>query len=261
MTLDDGLVDEMRSAGVLLLEGVIDAATLQAVRDAVEEQRSREALSRVLESGGKHVRAIHGGHREDDRLAQLVAHPRLLDPARQLLDDEVYLYQFKVNLKEAFGGAAWPWHQDFAFRHRQDAMPEPRALSIALFLDDVTPANGPMMFLQGSHREGLIPTRGDRDGQWTDDVSADLTFTLENEQVRELAVKYPTVAPTGCAGSLLLFHPNIVHASVGNISPDPRAMAIVTYNAMSNVPSSPSKRPEFLVSREAVAIGSPGTAQ
>ena len=46
-----------------------------------------------------------------------------LGPAKQLLRHHVYLHQFKVNFKQAFVGGAWPWHQDFAYWHILDGIP------------------------------------------------------------------------------------------------------------------------------------------
>ena len=52
------------------------------------------------------------------------------------------MHQYKINAKGAFDGDVWQWHQDFGVWHRDDGMPEPRAMNIAVFLDDVSGANG-----------------------------------------------------------------------------------------------------------------------
>ena len=61
------------------------------------------------------------------------------------------MHQFKVNAKAAFDGDVWQWHQDYGTWKRDDEMPEPRAMNIAVFLDDVTAANGPLLFLSLIH--------------------------------------------------------------------------------------------------------------
>src|SRR3546814_5967569 len=66
------------------------------------------------------------------------------------------MHQFKINAKAAFDGEVWQWHQDFGTWHRDDEMPEPRAMNIALFLDEVSAVNGPLMFIPGSHRAGTL---------------------------------------------------------------------------------------------------------
>jgi len=40
-------------------------------------------------------------------------------------------------------GDVWQWHQDYGTWKRDDGMPEPRAMNIAIFLDEVMPINGP----------------------------------------------------------------------------------------------------------------------
>ena len=81
-------------------------------------------------------------------------------------------------------------------------------------------------------------------------VSASLKYTLESATVADLAQQSGLISPKGSAGSLLLFHSNIAHASVPNISPYERVFVIVSYNSVQNTPLQVANpRPEFLVSR------------
>ena len=57
------------------------------------------------------------------------------------------MHQYKVNAKAAFDGDVWQWHQDYGTWARDDGMPEPRAMNISVFLDEVMPINGPLMFI------------------------------------------------------------------------------------------------------------------
>ena len=90
---------------------------------------------------------------------RLAAHPRLVRPVEQLLGGKCYIHQFKINAKAAFDGDVWQWHQDYGTWSRDDLMPEPRAMNIALFLDDVTEFNGPLMFIPGSHQGAACSRR------------------------------------------------------------------------------------------------------
>ena len=74
-------------------------------------------------------------------------HPRLVEPLQQLFGEGVYVHQFKINAKAAFEGDVWQWHQDYGTWARDDGMPEPRAMNIAIFLDEVLPINGPLMLI------------------------------------------------------------------------------------------------------------------
>jgi ectoine hydroxylase len=86
----------------------------------------------------------------------LASHPRLVEPLLQLFGEDVHVYQFKLNAKATFEGAAWQWHQDYGTWARDDGMPEPRATNIAVFLDEVMPINGALMLIPKSHKQGVL---------------------------------------------------------------------------------------------------------
>ena len=64
--------------------------------------------------------------------------------------------------------------------------------------------------------------------------------------LRELASSGELVAPKGPAGTVLVLHPNLVHASGPNLSVFDRRLIIVSYNSIHNVPERLGARPEFL---------------
>ncbi|MEY9878212.1 ectoine hydroxylase [Streptacidiphilus sp. MAP12-33] len=220
-------------------------------------EQDRPDVVREKESGA--VRGIHGCHAYDDLCAALVRHPLLLGLAEELVGGPVYAYQFKVNLKQAREGAAWPWHQDFAFWHEEDGMPQDRAVNIAVPLDDVHAGNGPLVLIPGTHRLGLLdlPQReeqGERErGDWRSHVSADLAYTISGGRAEQLGRELGRQTLLGPAGTVHAFHPSIVHASSNNSSADRRALLLITYNAVDNAPARPT-RPTFLVSRDTEAI-------
>ena len=57
--------------------------------------------------------------------------------AMQLFGKPLYMHQIKINAKAPFDGEPWQWHQDYGVWARVDGMPEPRAMNISLFLDEV----------------------------------------------------------------------------------------------------------------------------
>jgi len=171
---------------------------------------------------------------------RILAHDeRLVDPLEQVFGEKCYIHQFKINAKSSFSGDVWQWHQDFPTWHKDDGMPEPRAMNIAVFLDDVLPINGPLMLVPRSHTAGAIDTEHD-----TSTTNYPL-WTLDNAKVAELAEQGGIVAPTGKAGGLLMFHANLVHGSAGNITPFPRKIVYLTLSALSNQIVKPT-RPEFI---------------
>lgn len=168
------------------------------------------------------ARTAFAAHKYSEVFRRLGAHPRLIDPVEQLLDGSLYMHQFKINAKAAFDGEVWQWHQDYGTWQRDDEMPEPRAMNIAVFLDDVTAANGPLLFIPGSHKQGVVDAGHDLE------TTSYPLWTLDRETVSALADKGGCVAPTGPAGSVLLFSSLLVHASPPNISPIGRTIVYLS---------------------------------
>ncbi|GAB1715817.1 MAG: L-proline 4-hydroxylase [Nitrobacter sp.] len=250
MRLTDNCLKSFRQEGYALLPEVLSSQELAVIRSHIDELAKIESESRVLERDGRTVRALHGCHLHDALFDRLVRLPAFLEPARQILESEVYTYQFKVNTKAAFRGDVWPWHQDYIFWRNEDGMPAAHAVNAMVFLDDVTEFNGPLYFMPGSHREGCIasPKPPGPDAGWQNDVSADLKYQISEEQLASFGQRYGLVAPKGSAGAVVFFDCNIVHGSPSNISPSARRMLIITYNAVNNVPiPRPRPRPAFLV--------------
>ena len=141
--------------------------------------------------------------------------------------DKVYALERKEVVRELSGVArtafaAHTYNQDFGTWHRDDQMPEPRAMNISVFLDDVTAANGPLLFIPGSHKLGVVEA-----GHDIETTSYPL-WTLSRDKVTELANRGGCVAPTGPAGSMLLFSSLLVHASPPNISPFGRSIVYLS---------------------------------
>ena len=110
----------------------------------------------LRERGSDAVRSVIAPHHRSDVFRAMSQHPRLVEPVMQMLGDEVYLHQFKVNTKTAHDGEIWHWHQDYRTWYEDDGMPEPHVINATVFLTDVNEFNGPMMFIPGSHKLGRV---------------------------------------------------------------------------------------------------------
>ncbi|MEY9860746.1 ectoine hydroxylase [Catenulispora sp. GAS73] len=228
-----------------------DSVALLRERVASISAQSRPEV--VHEKGGNAVRAIHGCHDFDEACAALVHCSALVSLATALIGaPAAYVYQFKVNLKPAREGAAWPWHQDFAFWSEEDGMPRPDAVNIAISLDEMHEGNGPMILIPGTHRLGLfdLPPKKSHGSEedWRSHVAADLAYTVNADRAETLARKHGKRLVLGRTGSIHVFHPSIIHSSSDNLSADGRALLLITYNAVGNAPTR-TTRPSFLVSR------------
>ena len=256
MYITDQQIQDYRRDGFLLIPDLFSPAEVQEMKAELPALFEEDSPERVMEKETGVVRSVYGSHRRSDVFARMVRDPRLLVPSQRLLDDDVYVHQFKINAKLAFRGEVWEWHQDYIFWRNEDGMPTARVVTLALFLDEVNEFNGPLLFIPGSHQGGVIEPRGRKDaGQgepsWKADVSATLSYTVQQDTLAELVGQHGIVAPKGPAGSVLFFDGNVVHGSAPNMSPFDRMLALVTYNAVSNAPAPREKpRPEFLCSRD-----------
>jgi ectoine hydroxylase len=166
----------------------------------------------------------------------------------QLFGERLYMHQFKINGKMAFEGDVWQWHQDYGTWKNDDLMPTERAMNVAIFLDDVDEYNGPLMFIPGSHKRGVLDAGHDLTTTsyplWTLD-SALVTQLVERAGGRRGGI----VSPKGPAGSMLMFHSCLVHASSSNLSPWNRVSVYLSLCAVSNHIRR-FKRPEYIAHRD-----------
>ncbi len=155
MKLSKEQLKQFHEEGYLFLPEVFTAEEAKLLKQESENVYSMNRKEVWREKTGV-ARTAFAAHTYNEGFKRLGAHPRLVNPVKQILEGDVYMHQFKVNAKAAFDGDVWQWHQDFGTWHRDDQMPEPRAMNISVFVDDVTAANGPLLFIPKSHKFGVV---------------------------------------------------------------------------------------------------------
>ncbi|MHB1104526.1 MAG: phytanoyl-CoA dioxygenase family protein [Devosia sp.] len=229
MELTHEQIAQYQRDGYLSLPGVFAGAALDTLRGAMRRIIAADRDWNFYESEGGPVRAYNACHWDEPVFADLVRAPETLTPARQILGGDVHLFQFKMNPKAPFGGSTgWAWHQDYPRWKTSDGMTENRAINVAVFLDDVTEFNGPLFLVPGSHRDGVLD--GEEHANTPGLVALELTDTVVARAIDAGGI----VSAKGPAGTVLVFDPNIVHASTSNISPFTRHTAYLTYNHVEN---------------------------
>ncbi|MFH8386831.1 phytanoyl-CoA dioxygenase family protein [Kitasatospora sp. NPDC018058] len=254
MQLTEDQLEKYGRDGFLVLPGVLTDHELGAIRSAFAEDAAADGPHRITEDDGTTIRAIYASHTRHPLFRDLVSSERLLGPATQLVSQDLYVYQFKINAKQPFGGEAWAWHQDYPVWRDFDRMPAPQAVNVAVFVDEVTEFNGPVVFLRGSHRLGSADRvhRGDSRSEMHVDPH---DYAVPADELAGLAETHEMTSPKGPAGTVVFFHPEIVHGSAPNISPFPRNLLIATYNASENAPRpAVEPRPEYLVGRDTTPL-------
>ncbi len=135
MQLSDQQIEQFERDGYCFLPDAFSQAEIDLLMAEVPGIFAQDRQENVREKDGRTVRTTFAAHRFNDAFRRLSRHPRLIEPARQLLGGGVYIHQFKINAKAAFDGDVWQWHQDYGTWARDDLMPEPRALNVALNLE------------------------------------------------------------------------------------------------------------------------------
>jgi len=209
--ITDQQVALYREQGYLVVErlfGPADLARLEAATAAlVERSRGVSAHDEVFELEPDHapeaprLQRIKAPHKVDAAYLNLLCDERLLAVLRRLLGPAVRLQNSKLNLK-ASGGAPVEWHQDWVFYpYSNDDV-----LAAAVMIDAMTPDNGPLMLVPGSHRGPVYSHHSE--GLFCGAVDA----AVAREALKRAV---PVTAP---AGSVSFHHVRMLHGSDVNRS-------------------------------------------
>lgn len=248
MQLTNQQIQSYESDGYLVMESVFTKHEVASLLEAMDSDVA-DGPHRIVDQESNKLLALYASHQRIDAFAALVRSPRLLTPARMLTGGAVYNYQFKINVKPAFGKDQVSWHQDYTAWKIADQLPSPRLVNAALLLDDATEFNGPLIFVPGSHRAGNL--RDDRIDSATSKLHLDPEeIALRPRHIAHLVENLGMRSVQAPAGSLILFSPEIVHGSAPNMSPVPRRLLIATYNSCSNLPQTTRPRASYLVGRD-----------
>jgi ectoine hydroxylase len=247
MHLNQDQIAQFDREGYLFFPGLFTQEEIKTLTDEVPALYAQRRPENVREKGSDAVRTNFAAHLYSAPYARLARHPRMVEPIQQLFGEDVYMHQFKINGKMAFEGGVWQWHQDYGTWVNDDQMPEARAMNVAIFLDEVNEFNGPLMFIPGSHKQGVLPA-----GHDTSTTSYPL-WTINNDAIGTLIDKGGLVAPKGPAGSMILFHACLVHASGSNLSPWNRVSVYLSLCAVSNHIRR-FKRPGYIAHRDFTPI-------
>ena len=238
--------------GYLFFPSHFSQKEIQYLSSAVPELYEIREEYNFREKGSDAVRTNFAAHLYSTPFAKLARHPRMIKPVEDLLQEKLYMHQFKINGKMAFEGDVWQWHQDYGTWFNDDLMPSARAMNVAIFLDEVTEFNGPLLFIPGSHKKGVIKANHDLT------TTSYPLWTIDNNLIKQLVDRAGghdggIVSPKGPAGSMIVFHSCLVHASSNNLSPFNRISVYLSLCAVSNHIRR-FKRKEYIAHRDFTPI-------
>ncbi|HEY5900381.1 MAG TPA: phytanoyl-CoA dioxygenase family protein [Burkholderiales bacterium] len=247
MKLSREQLEQFDRDGYLFFPSLFSAQEIQVLLDEVPRLYAMRRPENVREKGSDAVRTNFAAHLYSEPFARLARHPRMVEPVVQIFGEKLYMHQFKINGKAAFDGDVWQWHQDYGTWRADDQMPEARAMNVAIFLDEVNEFNGPLMFIPGSHTLGVL------DAEHDVSTTSYPLWVINQRTIKLLVERGGIVAPKGPAGSMILFHGCLVHASTSNLSPWNRVSVYLSLCAVSNHIRR-FKRPGYIAHRDFTPI-------
>lgn len=256
--LDPELVSSYEEHGYLVLPGLLSPATLKAIDAEIDSLSNDDEVKArpqsIIEPDSETLRSLFEVHLGDDALGQLARDPKLVSIANQLLDDEVYVHQSRINLKPGFRGKEFYWHSDFETWHTEDGMPRMRALSCSVLLTPNHTFNGPLLTIDGSH-EHFVSCQGETPvDNYQQSLRRQDLGVPDDASLQELVRRGRINECLGQPGTVVFFDCNVMHGSNGNITPNERHNVFLVYNSVTNALeepfAAPTRRPEFIASRD-----------
>ena len=226
--------------GYVFVPELLPVAEISAVMTQLPELCTLQRPEVIFEKDSQTVRSLMNIHTYSKAADKLIRNQSIIDPVKQILDSDVYVFQCILNLKRAFAGDIWQWHQDYSTYLIDDGMPANRLVNVLIFMNEVNEFNGPLMLVPGSHRGEAIMNN-------VDDTTTPYPIrALNNRQVASAIEVNGVVAPKGPAGSVIFANANIIHGSASNMSPWDRALISLTLNSVENKHRG-SVRPDWVV--------------
>ena len=226
--------------GYVFVPELLPVGDIRAVIAELPELCALQRPEVIFEKDSQTVRSLMNVHTYSTAADKLIRNRLVIDPVKQILGSDVYVFQCVLNLKRAFTGDIWQWHQDFSTYLIDDGMPANRLVNVLIFMDEVNEFNGPLMLVPGSHRGEAIKND-------VDDATTSYPIrALDNSRVASAVEVNGIVAPKGPAGSVIFANTNIIHGSASNVSPWDRVLISLTLNSVENKHHG-SSRPKWVV--------------
>jgi ectoine hydroxylase len=174
-------------------------------------------------------------HNYETPISKLAKDIKLLDFASELINNKVYIWSSKVNLKAAWCGTAEYYHQDMVYwkdrGYKKDDM-----LSAMIVLERHSLKNAALHVLPRTHKLGFIKHDS------FININGLAKFMINPNKMNLLNNKYKVKHIEANPGDVVFFHASIVHGSSHNISPEGRMIILSQLNSEKNKPKNVNTR-------------------
>ena len=207
---------------------------LKAVKWLESKNHNRLAKSWTEQEPGVPLAVYFQVHKGNTPIAKLAKNNSMLNFASKLVNDKVYIYSSKVNLKAAWCGAVEYYHQDLVY-WRDRGYPREDMLSTMIMLNSHNIYNAPLHIFPGTHKLGFIKHEP------FININGLAKFMIPPKKLNKLKKKHGLKIIEAEPGDVLFFHMGTVHGSGHNISSNSRMVLLSQLNTVSNVPKNVNK--------------------
>ncbi len=218
-------VQQYQADGYVLKRALFTEEEVQGlIQFAKQDADMMAQITARLDAQGNETKLSLWDNPPNNLFGMFARSQRIVEPATQLIGEEIYHYHSKMMLKEPRTGGAWEWHQDYGYWYNYACL-RPAMISCLIALDKADRDNGCLQILPASQLLGRIDH-----GKVAGQTGADM------ERV-EVVLKQCSPLYVECdPGDVLFFHCNLLHRSDANRSSRPRWSLICCFNAKSNSP-------------------------
>ncbi|MEQ9407646.1 MAG: phytanoyl-CoA dioxygenase family protein [Fuerstiella sp.] len=154
------LLSEYERDGVVVIRRFLSSSEVAAVRAEIdryirEDLESCPADAATREADGTTVRNLWRLDQHNPVLRAIAEREEIRELIGPLVRGVPVLCGVETFNKPALVGSGVPYHQDNAYFCRTP----PDMLTVWIAIDAVTQGNGPVFFVKGSHRDGVLPTK------------------------------------------------------------------------------------------------------
>lgn len=154
------LLQDYEHDGVVLIRQFLNGDEVAAVRAELaryirDDLASKPADASTREADGRTVRNLWRLEQYNDLCRSLAERGDIRAVIAPLVQGEPVLAAVETFNKPARIGSGVPYHQDNAYFCRTP----PDMLTVWIAIDPVTQENGPVFFVKGSHKGGVLPTK------------------------------------------------------------------------------------------------------
>ena len=235
MELTQDQIDAYLADGYLKIPDVFTPAEMSILRadcNSIASSDRERPDGNISELNSESMRVCFGIDLDSKAVAAAVRVPRILGPVRQMLGEQIYLFQTRINAKMGRLGEGYPWHTDFA-NWINDGVQRGSIndmITVSILLTESTPENGALQVVPGSHRHGIGDLYFDSESVGYQSYNAPEAYV--ERVLSETAPEFIEGKP----GDIVLFAPEIMHGSQANHSDIDRMYLMFIYNRSDNLP-------------------------